>query len=95
MSRVNILGTIWLFHGQKRGPEGYGTYQEQAQNQMGVHTPVSGCTDFPWGLSSSEAGSLCTETWKGAPFRELRASGRELHEYKLLELYAMPKPNLP
>lgn len=95
MSKINILGTLHTFHGQKRGPEGYGVYQEQAQNQVGVHTPVSGATHFPDGQSQSEAGDLCTETWNGEPFAELREDGRILHELKLLEMYCMPKPNLP
>lgn len=82
-------------HGQKRGPEGYPKYQEQAQNQKGVHTPVSGVTVFPGGKGSSEAGNMATETWDGKPNRELRDHGKELHRKKLSEMQAQPKPNLP
>lgn len=87
MSTFNVFGTEYRCAGQKRGPEGFPVYQEQAQNQMGVHTPVSGVTHFPDGQSTSEAGKLCTV--------ELKEDGREKHELKLLEMYCMPKPNLP
>ena len=94
VSKVNILGFIHTFQGQRCGPEGYPVYQEQAQNQLGVHTPVSGCTGFPGALGRSEAGDLCTETWKGEPFRELRDHGKLKHKAKLTELRKMPAPNL-
>lgn len=94
MGKFTIFGTEFIVAGQKRGPQGYPVYQEQAQNQMGVHTPVSGCSNFPGGLGSSEAGGLCTETWSGQPHRELRDHGRYLHELKLLEMYCMPRPKL-
>ncbi len=81
-------------HGQKKGPQGYGKYQEQAQNQKGIHTPVSGVTGFPGAKGSSEAGKMATETWKGEPHRELREHGKELHKKKLEEMRSMPKPKL-
>ncbi len=95
MSKFDILGTIHTFHGQKLGPEGYGVYQEQAQNQKGIHTPVSGVTHFPDGMSTSKAGDLCTETWGGKPFTELRSDGLELHKRMLDEIKKFPGPNLP
>jgi hypothetical protein len=81
--------------GQKRGPEGYGTYQEQAQNQKGVHTPVSGVTAFPKAKGQSEAGDMSTQTYGGKPHKELGEHGKNLHRKKLSEMKAMPKPNLP
>lgn len=81
-------------HGSRKGPEGYSKYQEQAQNQKGVHTPVSGVTDFPGGKSTSDAGALSTATWNGEPHREIRDHGKELHKRKLAEMQAMPKPKL-
>jgi hypothetical protein len=94
MAKVNVLGVELQFSGQKKGPQGYPVYQEQAQNQKGVHTPISGCTGFPNGLSTSEAGNLCTETWGGKPHVELRQYGKTKHVEKLQELKAMPKPKL-
>lgn len=82
-------------HGQKRGPEGYGKYQEQAQNQKGVHTPVSGVTGFPGAKGQSAAGDMATQTYGGKPHKELREHGKDLHRKKLSEMKAMPAPNLP
>jgi hypothetical protein len=85
-----VMGlTKFVVSEQRRGPQGYPVYQE------GIQTPVSGCTNFPQGLSQSEAGNLCCETWNGRPHRELRDHGRELHRKMLAEIIAFPKPNLP
>lgn len=81
--------------GQRKGPQGYPKYQEQAQNEKGIHTPVSGVTAFPKGKGQSEAGSLATETWGGKPHKELREHGKQKHKEKLAEMKAMPKPKLP
>jgi hypothetical protein len=95
MGKFNIFGTEFRIAGQKRGPNGYPVYQEQAQYQRGIHTPVSGVTNFPDGLSQSEAGGFCVELWSGKPHRELRDHGRELHRKMLAEIRLFPKPNLP
>lgn len=80
--------------GQKRGPQGYPKYQEQAQNEKGIHTPVSGVTAFPKGKSQSEAGDMSSETYAGKPHRELRDHGKELHRKKLQEIKDFPAPKL-
>jgi len=56
-----------LDSGQRKGPQGYPKYQEQAQNQKGVHTPVSGVTGFPGGKGTSRAGSYTKEKYAGKP----------------------------
>jgi len=93
-SSFEIFGTTFRMAGQGRGPEGFPVYQEQAQNQRGIHRPVSGCTNFPGGLGESEAGRLCVETWKGQPFGDLRDFGKSKHVAMLAEIRAMAKPNL-
>jgi hypothetical protein len=56
--------------GQKRGPQGYPKYQEQAQNEKGVHTPVSGVTEFPGGKGTSKAGDYTKDRYGGKPTYE-------------------------
>ncbi len=80
--------------GQKRGPEGYPKYQEQAQNEKGVHTPVSGVTQFPGGKGTSEAGDMAKERYAGKPMKELVEHSKNLHKKKLHEMRSMKKPNL-
>lgn len=80
--------------GQKRGPEGYPKYQEQAQNEKGIHTPRSGITQFPHGKGRSEAGDFSSATYDGKPHEDLREHGKELHRKKLAEMRSMKKPNL-
>ncbi len=80
--------------GQRKGPEGYPKYQEQAQNEKGIHTPVSGVTGFPGGKGRSEAGDMSTQTYADKPHRELREHGKELHKKKLEEMRAHPGPKL-
>lgn len=82
-------------HGQRKGPEGYGKYQEQAQNQKGIHTPVSGVTDFPGGKSTSKAGDYTKNRYDGKP----TYSGKDhpaIKEHKkvLAEMKSQPKPKL-
>ena len=83
-----------LSGGQRRGPSGYPKYQEQAQYEKGIHTPVSGVTGFPGGKGESEAGNMAKQTWGGKPHRELVEHGKELHKKKLEEIKSFPKPKL-
>ena len=81
--------------GQKRGPEGYPKYQEQAQNQKGIHTPVSGVTQFPGGKGTSDAGSYTKERYAGKPL----FSGKDHpaiaeHKRVLKEMRETPDPIL-
>ncbi len=82
--------------GQKRGPEGFPKYQEQAQNEKGVHTPVSGVTQFPGGKGTSKAGDFTKDRYAGKP----TFSGKDhpaINEHKkvLSEMQSQPKPKLP
>jgi len=82
-------------HGQKRGPEGYGKYQEQAQNQKGIHTPVSGVTEYPGGKGTSRAGDYTKDRYGGKPtFSGADHPAKEEHKRVLSEMQSMPKPNL-
>ena len=81
--------------GQKRGPEGYPKYQEQAQNERGVHTPVSGVTAFPHGKGTSQAGDYTKERYAGKPlFSGDKHPAKKEHERVLSEMKSMPKPKL-
>lgn len=79
-------------HGGKRGPEGYDKYQEQAQNQKGIHTPVSGVTGFPGGKGTSNAGSLAKDRYDGKAI--LTDAAKREHAKKLKEMQDAPKPNI-
>jgi len=91
---TTLFGYEIYFPTQGLGPEGYPVYQEQAQNQRGINTPISGLTTFPEGCETSEAGVLCRELWNGKPNRDLRNYGKEKHRQMLKEIKAFPKPNL-
>lgn len=81
--------------GQRKGPEGYPKYQEQAQNQKGVHTPVSGVTGFPGGKGTSRAGSYTKERYAGKPlFSGKDHPAIEEHKKVLKELKSMKSPKL-
>lgn len=78
--------------GQKKGPEGYPKYQEQAQNEKGIHIPVSGVTQFPGGKSTSKAGDFAKDRYAGkALFNE---EAKKEHRKVLHEMKHMPKPKL-
>ena len=79
-------------HGSKRGPQGHSKYQEQAQNEKGVHTPVSGVTQFPGGKGTSAAGDLTKDRYDGKAI--LNDEAKKKHIEKLAEMKAMPKPKL-
>lgn len=79
-------------HGSRMGPEGYSKYQEQAQNQKGVHTPVSGVTGYPGGKGTSEAGDLAKDRYAGKSI--LNEHAKNKHREKLDEMRKMPKPKL-
>lgn len=79
-------------HGQKRGPQGYPKYQEQAQNEKGIHTPVSGVTAYPGGKGTSAAGDLAKARYAGKAF--LTEASKDKHREKLAEMKAMPKPKI-
>ncbi len=81
-----------LDHGSKRGPEGYSKYQEQAQNQKGVHTPVSGVTQFPGGKGTSRAGDYAKDRYAGKAI--MNDSAKAEHHKVLGEMRSMKKPNL-
>jgi hypothetical protein len=84
-----------LDSGQRKGPEGYPKYQEQAQNQKGVHIPISGVTSFPGGKGTSQAGSYTKERWGGKPlFSGKDHPAIEEHKRILSEMKAMPNPKL-
>jgi len=83
-----------LSGGQRRGPEGYPKYQEQAQNQKGIHTPQSGVTAFPGGKGTSEAGDLAKQRYAGRALPELVEHSKKKHKEKLEEMRAMPAPKL-
>jgi len=89
-----IFGTEIYFPTQGLGPQGYPVYQEQAQNQKGINTPISGVTGFPGGCETSEAGSICRQVWNGEPNRELQDYAKEKHRKILEDMKAFPKPNL-
>lgn len=92
MSKSNqftVFGQTFRIPYQGLGPEGFPVYQEQAQNQKGVHTPISGVTDFPYGTSRSEVGSFIRDRWA-----DFTAEAKELHHKMLAEMRTMPKPNL-
>lgn len=73
--------------GQKRGPEGYPKYQEQAQNEKGINKPVSGVTAFPGGKGTSRAGSYVKETYGGKPlFSGKDHPAKEEHRKVLKEM---------
>lgn len=77
---------------QRKGPEGYPVYQEQAQNQRGINIPVSGVTGFPRAKGTSHAGDFAKERYAGKPI--LMTEARELHRAMLAEMRAFPKPKL-
>ncbi len=79
-------------HGSRKGPEGYSKYQEQAQNEKGVHTPVSGVTQFPGGKGTSAAGDLAKDRYAGKA--TLTEESKKKHKEKLEEMRKMPKPKL-
>jgi hypothetical protein len=73
--------------GQRRGPEGYPRYQESAQNEKGVHTPVSGVTQFSGGKGTSRAGKYTKETYAGKPlFSGKDHPAKKEHERVLSEM---------
>lgn len=80
-------------HGSRRGPEGYSKYQEQAQNQKGVHTPVSGVTQFPGGKGTSRAGDYAKDRYAGKAI--LNDHAKKEHHKVIGEMRSMPKPKLP
>jgi hypothetical protein len=84
------------FPSSKKGPEGYSKYQEQAQNQKGVHTPRSGVTNFPGGQGTSRAGDLTKDRYAGKPTFESGSDhpAKEEHRRVLGEMKSQPKPNL-
>lgn len=81
--------------GQRRGPEGYPKYQEQAQNEKGVHTPVSGVTSFPHAKGTSRAGDLTKDRYAGKPTFEAGKDhpARKEHE-RVMEESRKIKPNI-
>lgn len=80
--------------GQKRGPEGYPRYQESAQNEKGVHTPVSGVTQFPGGKGTSRAGGYTKETYHGKPlFSGKDHPAKDEHKRVLGEMKSMKGPH--
>lgn len=76
--------------GQKRGPEGHLKYQEQAQNEKGVHTPIPYVTESPGAKGTSIAGSLVSKTHN----QTLVNRGKQKHKDKLEEIINFPKPKL-
>jgi len=73
--------------GQKSGPEGYPKYQEQAQNEKGINTPVSGVTTFPGMKGTSNAG----ESVRNGD----TAGAKSSHQQTLSQIHQMSKPKLP
>ena len=81
-----------LDHGQKSGPQGYPKYQEQAQNEKGIHTSVSGTTAFPGSKGESQAGSFAKDRYNGKAI--LNEPAKKEHRRVIEEARAMPKPKL-
>lgn len=84
-----------LSGGQRNGPQGYPKYQEQAQNEKGVHTPVSGVTGFPGGKGTSQAGDFVKDRYAGKPTFEAGADHPARKEHaKVMEESKKIKPKL-
>jgi hypothetical protein len=81
--------------GQRKGPQGYPKYQEQAQNEKGVHTPVSGVTGFPGGKGTSAAGDYTKDRYAGKPTFEAGPDHPAKKEHKrVIEESRKIKPKL-
>lgn len=85
-----------MAEGGRAGGEGYGKYQEQAQSQKGVHTPVSGVAEYSKETKgTSRAGDYTKDRYGGKPtFSGSDHPAIKEHHKVLSEMKSMPKPNL-